>query len=69
MEPMTIVYWIFASPFINELAYLDPGSGSFILQIILASLVGALFIMKSTWHKIRGFFRSRFRKGEDSDEK
>jgi hypothetical protein len=38
-------------------AYLDPGSGSFILQILIASLVGAAFVVKAYWRKIVGFVR------------
>ena len=38
-------------------AYLDPGSGSFILQLLLAALVGGAFIIKTYWKKIIGIFR------------
>lgn len=40
----------------NELAYLDPGSGSFIIQLLLASMVGAAFVIRTYWGKIRAFF-------------
>jgi hypothetical protein len=49
-------------------AYLDPGSGSFILQLLLAALVGGGFILKTYWKKIIGFFRkdsSREKSGEE----
>lgn len=48
-------------------AYLDPGSGSIIIQVILAGLLGAAFIIRSYWAKIKGFFRSRFTKNNNSD--
>jgi hypothetical protein len=48
---------IFLSPLTHGLAYLDPGSGSFILQILAASLLGALFLVKTYWQKITAFFR------------
>lgn len=38
-------------------AYLDPGSGSFILQILIASIVGALFLLKQYWRRIWGAFK------------
>ena len=41
----------------KDLAYLDPGSGSFILQILLATLLASLFFMKTFWRKIFGFFK------------
>jgi hypothetical protein len=37
-------------------AYLDPGSGSYLIQIIIASLVGAGFFFKSFWYRITQFF-------------
>jgi len=37
--------------------YLDPGSGSFILQVLLASILGAGFAVKVYWKKIIGFFK------------
>ena len=37
------------------LAYLDPGTGSFILQMIIAFLVGASFFIKGFWRKIKTF--------------
>jgi hypothetical protein len=37
-------------------AYLDPGSGSYILQILIAGLFGALFMLKVFWGRIVGFF-------------
>lgn len=42
--------------------YLDPGSGSFILQIIIAALFGSLFVIKAYWRKIINFFRNLFSK-------
>jgi hypothetical protein len=50
------------------LAYLDPGSGSFIIQILIATLVGGLFIVKSYWQKITGFFRNMFSRREGDKE-
>lgn len=49
-------------------AYLDPGSGSFILQLLIASLVGAAFILKTYWRRITGFFRNLSSKGQDEEE-
>jgi hypothetical protein len=52
-----------------SLGYLDPGSGSFILQLVIASLLGAVFIVKAYWQKIKGFFRNRSaKKGDDQPE-
>jgi len=40
-----------------NIGYLDPGSGSFILQVILASLVGIGFVLRGYWGKVKGLFR------------
>lgn len=37
-------------------AYLDPGTGSIIIQGVIATVVGAGVAMKIYWHKIRKFF-------------
>jgi hypothetical protein len=60
---------LFESILTSGLAYLDPGSGSFIIQILIATLVGGLFIVKSYWQKITVFFRNLFsrRGGEDEE--
>lgn len=39
------------------LAYLDPGSGSYLIQLLIAGLVGAAFIFKSYWLKLFRIFR------------
>ena len=48
-------------------AYLDPGSGSFILQLIVASLLGIIFVMRRYWGKISMFIRNLFIKEDDTD--
>jgi hypothetical protein len=44
-------------PMISTHPYLDPGSGSFILQILIATLVGSLFLIKVYWKKLTGLFK------------
>jgi len=41
----------------SERAYLDPGSGSFILQLLIASLLGGIFVLKAYWKKVVSLFR------------
>jgi hypothetical protein len=43
-------------------AYLDPGTGSYIIQIILAALVGVAFTIKIYWTKVKTFFVNLFSK-------
>jgi len=37
-------------------AYIDPGSGSFIFQVVVGGLLGAAFAIKTFWRRILGFF-------------
>ena len=39
------------------LAYLDPGTGSLVLQMIIASVVGVFFMLKNFWKRAIFFFR------------
>ncbi len=50
-------------------AYLNPGTGSCIFQIIIAALLGGLFTIKLSWNKIKTFFKSLFSKGEKAEKK
>lgn len=43
-------------------SYLDPGTGSYVLQVLLAAFVGAAFTMKIYWAKIKIFFVDLFAK-------
>ena len=50
-----------------RIAYLDPGTGSLILQALVASLAGAVVAITAYWQKIRTFFRRSPRNSEPSD--
>jgi hypothetical protein len=36
--------------------YIDPGSGSYLVQVIIAAILGGAFWIKKFWRKIRSFF-------------
>ena len=44
-------------------AYIDPGTGSYFLQIIIAGLLGVAFAIKVFWKNIKTFLSSLFSKG------
>jgi hypothetical protein len=46
--------------------YLDPGSGSFIIQILIAALLGLGIAVRASWGRIKGFFGKK--KSDDEDE-
>jgi len=50
-----------------RVAYLDPGTGSLILQALVAALAGAVVVITSYWQKIRTLFRRSSRDSESSD--
>ena len=45
-------------------AYLDPGTGSMIIHLIVGSFFGALMVFKVYWYKVKSFFQR-----SDSDTK
>ena len=49
-------------------AYLDPGSGSYIVQLVLASLMGALFVLGVYRKKVTDFFKNLFSKNREEEE-
>jgi hypothetical protein len=49
-------------------AYLDPGSGSFLIQLLIAGVVGAGFLIKAYWKKIKGLFNRSEAKEEDDEQ-
>lgn len=42
--------------FFKPMLYLDPGSGSFIIQMLLAGLLGIAVAIRIYWKKIVAFF-------------
>ena len=52
--PFVAILFIFHQFFIsNAYAYIDPGSGSLIIQMLIGTLVGLGIALKVYWHKIR----------------
>ncbi len=37
-------------------AYLDPGTGSMLLQLLLGGVAGVLVVGKLYWHRVQAFF-------------
>ena len=50
-------YLIFSQ---SAYAYIDPGYGSYIFQLAMGILFGALFAIKLFWNKIKGFLKNLF---------
>lgn len=43
-------------------AYIDPGTGSFLLQLLIGAVLGATFMLKAFWGKIKVWFAATFAK-------
>jgi len=52
----------------TPLPYLDPGSGSFILQIAIAALLALGVALRASWGKIKGLFGGKPKPEEDEDK-
>ncbi len=49
-------------------AYIDPGSGSMFLQLLVVAIAGGLWTLKTYWQRLKVFF-TRVRPSEgDGDE-
>jgi uncharacterized membrane protein AbrB (regulator of aidB expression) len=50
-------------------AYIDPGTGSIMLQVLIGILFGLLFSLKMFWKRIKSFFKRLFSVGSGSGKK
>jgi hypothetical protein len=52
----------------NAFAYIDPASGSYFLQLLLAGLLAALFALKIFWRNVKAFVQRVFSKGHKTTD-
>jgi hypothetical protein len=53
---------------LTPLPYLDPGSGSFLIQLLIAALLGVAVAVRASWGKIKGWFGVKPKNDEDDDD-
>jgi hypothetical protein len=46
-------------------AYLDPGTGSYVFQMVAAAIISVGFLVRAYWNRLRSFF-ARLRGSADS---
>lgn len=46
-------------------AYLDPGTGSMVLQVIVGGVMASLFVIRRRWDQLKGYFRRRSRAADE----
>jgi hypothetical protein len=44
-------------------AYLDPGTGSYVVQLIIGGLLGGLFALGVFWRRVLALFKRLFKRG------
>ena len=49
---------------IQHLIYVDPGSGSYLIQALVAAAMGAAFFLKTFWWRIKMFFTKKKKDSE-----
>ncbi len=62
---LVLTLFVFVQP---AYAYLDPGTGSYLFQIFIASLLGSTFFLKSAFQKIKDRFKSPPAKNPAADD-
>jgi hypothetical protein len=50
------------------LPYLDPGSGSFLIQLLIAALLGLGVALRASWGRIKAWFGNKPKADEDDDD-
>ncbi|MGD8633550.1 MAG: hypothetical protein PVF85_08290 [Anaerolineales bacterium] len=59
---------ISSSPIMTHDPYLDPGSGSYLLQLLIAGLVGSAFMIRTFWSRIKSIFTKNDSEDQDNNQ-
>jgi hypothetical protein len=66
--PIVVLFLLSSELFVSDAyAYLDPGSGSVIIQAIIGALVGVGITLKVYWMKIKYKLLGKFTKTKDDE--
>ena len=60
-----LIFVFFISISNNAFAYLDPGTGSIILQAIIGAIAAGLTFFTNFWLKVKNFFKKIFKKKDN----
>lgn len=52
----------------TPLPYLDPGSGSFLIQLLIAALLGIGVALRASWGRIKGWFGIKSQPNADDED-
>jgi len=68
-DALTLIPILALLLFANEAhAYIDPGTGSLILQLIAGAFLGSLMTVKIWWYRMTGFVSRIFRMEDEESE-
>ena len=59
---ISIISFLFLFPVLDAFAYIDPGTGSIVIQAMIGALVGVGITLKIYWYKIK---EKLFKKNND----
>ena len=54
-----MIFFMILNPFSVAYAYLDPGSGSMLLQLLLGGVTGVVVIVKLYWERVKSIFHRK----------
>jgi hypothetical protein len=54
--------------FVKSIFYLDPGSGSVLIQIVIATILGGLIAIRVFWSRLISRFKGGARPSEEDGE-
>jgi len=69
LRPLALLVLGFFLLPLNGYGYIDLGSGSYIIQLIIAAFVGITFSLKIYWKKIRSLFSNKAKADKTLDVK
>ncbi len=52
----------------NSFLYIDPGSGSYLVQMIVAAVLSGLFFFKDIWQRVKSIFTKKDSKNENESD-
>lgn len=61
-----MLFWLIAAP--SAHAYIDPGSSSFIVQMLIGVGAGVLLAVATFWRRVVGFFSRVFGRNNSSSQ-
>ncbi len=68
LDPLRSILSVGAAPSDVVYAYLDPGTGSLMLQALIGGVAAGSLVLRKYWQRIKGSFASRFMRQRGSPD-